>query len=206
MRKITYVLAVIVVFAGIPAAFAAEALIGSVVRCEGQCFGANAGTRESLTAGTGVRLMETVSTGAASRLELAFDDGTHVTLGEKAELVVDDFVYGPAAAGRFHAAIVGAFRYISASLGAGATRTASVTTPLALIGVRGTDFWGGSSNGVAGVVVFTGVVSVTTAAGTVILSAPGQGTNLTASSAAPSPVTQWSQDRIESAVAAVAFH
>ncbi len=150
--------------------------------------------------------METVSTGAGGRLEIAFVDGTRLTLGEKAEVLLDEFVYDPAGANRFHAAITGAFRYVSGRLGAGATRQASITTPLALIGVRGTDFWGGPSNGAIGVVVFEGSVEVTTAAGSVILSAPREGTSLTGGGTLPSPVSQWSDDRIAAALASVAFH
>ena len=61
-------------------------------------------------------------------------------------------------------------------------------------------------NGVTGVVVFAGSVSVTTAGGTVVLSAPGEGTNLSASAVPPTSVTQWSDNRIAAAIASVTFH
>ena len=148
--------------------------------------------------------METVTTGAGARLELRFLDGTRLMLGENAEVLLDTFVFDPNGANRFHAAIVGSFRYISGKLGTGATREASVTTPFALVGVRGTDFWSGTVNGLTGVVVLEGVVSVTTDAGTVVLSREGQGTNLTTRSAPPGPVSQWSPARIAASLAAVA--
>ena len=163
MRKITKVFAALLVFCGVPAASAAESVIGSVTRLEGPCSGLGDGYSESLAEGRGVRLMETVSTGAGGRLEIAFVDGTRLTLGEKAQAVLDTFVYDPNGASRFHVAVTGVFRYVSAKLAAGATHQAGVTTPFADIGVRGTDFWGGTLNGVSGVVIFEGAVLVTTA-------------------------------------------
>ncbi len=205
MYRIANILTVLLFFVGISAASAAETVIGSVVRCQGACLGVSTDLTESLTEGTDIRVMEKVSTGAGGRLELGFADGTHLTVGENAEVVLDEFVYDPAGANRFHAAVTGAFRYVSGKLPAGATRQASVTTPFALIGVRGTDFWGGLVGGVNGVVVFEGAVSVTTAAGSVILSAPGEGTNVSATDAPPSPVTQWSEERTSAAIATVTF-
>ena len=193
-------------FSGISATAAAETVIGSVIRSEGPCVGVSDGSSESLTGGMAVRLMEKVTTGAAGRLEIAFQDGTHLTVGEKAEIVVDDFAFDPKSGGRFHAMITGPFRYLSGKLAAGANRQASITTPFADIGVRGTDFWGGTLNGVSGVVVFEGVVSVTTAAGSVVLSAPGEGTNVSARDAPPTAVTQWSDERIATAIASVTLH
>jgi hypothetical protein len=206
MSKITRVLAVLFVFAGISAAAAAQSTIGNVVRCEGPCLGAGDGFSESLTGGAAVRLMERVSTGAGGRLELAFDDGTHLTVGEKAEVVLDQFVYDPNGANRFHAAINGAFRYVSGALGAGATRQASITTPFAVIGVRGTDFWGGPTGGMSGVVVFAGVVSVATATGSVVLSAPGEGTDVPVGNVPPGAVSRWPDDKVAAAIATVTFH
>ncbi len=205
MYSFTKALAFLLVLTGVSGASAAEAVIGSVVRCAGACTGTSDGASELLAGGTAVRLLETVATGDGARLELLFADGTRLTLGEKAAVVLDTFVFDPGGTSRFHAAITGPFRYISGKLGAGATRQASVTTPLALIGVRGTDFWSGPSNGVTGVVVFEGSVEVTTPAGSVILSAPGEGTNLTAPGAPPGPVANWSPARIAAARAAVAF-
>ena len=206
MRIIANSIAAFIVCGGISAAPAAEAVIGGVARAQGPCAGVSEGLRESLTAGSAVRLNETVSTGAGARLELAFDDGTHLTVGEKAEVVLDEFVYDANAASRLHAAITGPFRYVSGKLAAGATRQASITTFFATIGVRGTDFWGGPIGGVNGVVVFAGVVSVTTTAGTVILTAPGQGTDVAVPGAAPGAASLWSQDKVATALASVTFH
>ena len=105
MRKITKVFAFLAGFSGICAAAAAEAVIGTVARSEGPCAGVSDGQSESLTGGMAVRLMEKATTGAAGRLEIAFQDGTHLTVGEKAEIVLDDFIYDSRGGNRFPVAI-----------------------------------------------------------------------------------------------------
>ena len=206
IRIIANGLAALLVCGGISAAPAAEAVIGAVARAQGSCAGISDGLRESLSAGSTVHLNETVSTGAGARLELAFEDGTHLTVGEKAEVLLDAFVYDPNAASRFHAAITGPFRYVSGKLAAGATRQASITTPFATIGVRGTDVWGGPIGSASGVVVFAGVVSVSTTAGTVILTGPGLGTDVLTPGAAPGAIERWSDAKVATALASVTFH
>jgi hypothetical protein len=189
----------------VAAAIAAEPVIGNVARVQGPAVGISGGASESLVAGSDIRLNEKLTTGADARLEVVFDDGTRLTVGERSMLVVDDFIYAPAGVSRLHAAVTGPLRYVSGKLAVGGTRQASVTTPFALIGVRGTDFWGGPIDGANGVVVFEGSVSVSNAAGAVVLSAPGQGTNVAGQDAAPGPVTVWPADKVGRAVATVTF-
>ncbi len=80
-----------------------------------------------------------------------------------------------------------------------------MTTPFAVIGIRGTDFWSGPIDGAFGVLLLEGAVSVTNTAGTVSLTVPGQGTNLTGPDQAPGAVTIWPQDKADRALATVAF-
>ena len=54
---------------------------------------------------------EVVSTGETARLEVTFTDATRLTLGEKAKLTLDSYVFDPAAArGTIKFGLVGAFR------------------------------------------------------------------------------------------------
>jgi len=81
-----------------------------------------------------------------------------------------------------------------------------VTTPVAAVGIRGTEFWGGPIDDQAlGVFLIEGAVSVSNAAGQQILSLPGQGTNIAAPGAAPGPVTIWPPDKVNRALATVTF-
>lgn len=193
------------VILGIATAAAAHGAepVGSVERVQGSATASLAGVERVLAAGAPVNLAETISTGAGARAAIALDDGTTITLGEKARLVIDAFVYDPAATTTVHANVAGAFRYVSGRLAAGATRQASVTTPVATIGVRGTDFWGGPIDGRFGVLLFEGSISVTVGGETVVLDATGRGANFGGNAALS--VTNWPQDKVARALATVAF-
>ncbi len=102
--------------------------------------------------------------------------------------------------------VAGAFRFVSARLSKLAKSDVNVVTPVANIGIRGTDFWGGPiDNQALGVFLIAGAVSVSNAAGTQILNRSGQGTNIAAPGAAPGPVTFWPVDKVNRALAAVTF-
>ena len=151
-----------------------------------------------------VFLNEVVSTGDAARLEVTFADNTRLTLGEKAKLTLDTYLFHAAAgSGAIKFGVVGAFRFLSGRLSKLASADASVTTPFATVGIRGTEFWGGPiDNQVLGV---EGIVSVSNAAGQQILNRPGQGTNINTPGAAPGPVTLWPPDKVNRAIATVTF-
>ena len=81
-----------------------------------------------------------------------------------------------------------------------------VATPIAVIGIRGTEFWGGPIDDTYGVLLLAGEVVVTNRAGSVTLAASGQGTDIASADEAPSPVQPWSDAKIARALASVAFH
>ena len=76
---------------------------------------------------------------------------------------------------------------------------------MAEIGIRGTDFWTGPIDGQFGVLLLDGAVTVSNPAGVVVLDQPGEGTNIAGPDSAPGPVTQWPQQKVDRALAAVAF-
>jgi hypothetical protein len=181
---------------------AAQEAIGAVSRIQGDTSGTRGGATRALGLNASVFLNEVVSTGEAARLEVTFTDGTQVTLGEKAELTLDTFVFNPAAgSGTIKFGVVGAFRFLS-----GQSSDVSVTTPVATLGIRGTEFWGGPiDNQALGVFLIEGAVRVSNAAGQQILSQPGQGTNIVTPGAAPGSVTLWPPDKVNRAIATVTF-
>ena len=69
--------------------------VGAVSRVQGACSGTVEGTTRTLTADVPVHLAEEIVTGDGARLAVALDDGTVLTLGENARLVIDTFVYDP---------------------------------------------------------------------------------------------------------------
>ena len=145
---------------------AAQDAIGSVSRIQGEASSAVAGTAEALGLGSSVFLNQEVSTGDAARLELKFLDGTQLTLGEKAKMILDTFVYNPAeGTGKLKMAVTGAFRFVSGQVTKQPDSEVAVTTPVATVGIRGTEFWGGPIDDQAlGVFLIEGEVTVTNAA------------------------------------------
>ena len=186
---------------------AAQETIGAVSRIQGEASGTRGGAARPLGLNASVFPHEVLSTGKAARLEITFADNTQVTLGEQAKLTLDSYVFNPAAGrGTIRFALVGALRFISGQVSKLARSAASVTTPVAVIGVRGTEFWSGPiDNQALGVLLIEGAVSVSNAAGEQVLNQPGQGTNIATPGAAPGPVTFWPQDKVNRALAAVTF-
>jgi len=186
---------------------AAQETIGAVSRIQGEASGTRGGAKRTLSLSASVFLNEVVSTGEAARLEVTFTDNTRLTLGEKAQLTFDRYVFNPAAgSGTIKFGVVGAFRFLSGQVSKLASSDVSVTTAVATLGIRGTEFWGGPIDDQAlGVFLIEGAVSVSNAAGEQILSQPGQGTNIATPGAAPGPVTFWPQDKVNRAIATVTF-
>jgi hypothetical protein len=185
----------------------AQQAIGAVSRLQGAATGARGGSTRALAVNAPVFRNEVVSTGQAARLEVTFIDNTRLTLGENAKLTLDRYVFNPAAGrGTIRFRVAGAFRYLSGQASKLANSTVNVTTPVATIGIRGTEFWGGPiDNQALGVFLIAGAVRVSNSAGARILNQPGQGTNIAAPGTAPGPVTLWPQDKVNRAVATVTF-
>jgi hypothetical protein len=185
----------------------AQEAIGTVSRIQGEARGTRGGTTQALSLNTSVFRNEVVSTGEAGRLEITFTDDTRLTLGEKTKLTLERYVFNPAASGgtiRFR--LVGALRFVSGQVSKLKNSVVSITTPVAVVGIRGTEFWAGPIDKQAlGVFLIEGSVSVSNAAGQRILSQPGQGTNIAAPGAAPGPVTFWPPEKVNRALAAVTF-
>jgi hypothetical protein len=180
--------------------------VGAVTRVQGSCVGVSDGTTRTLDKDVPVHLAEVISTGDAARLEIGLDDGTTLTLGENARLVIDRFVYRPSESlDALAVSTRGAFRFVSGAFKT-ASSTVSVQTPVATLGVRGTDFWGGPIDGAYGVFLLEGAVSVTTNVGEVVLDDPGEGVNLEGIDVAPGPVTIWPEDKTARAFATVTFN
>lgn len=186
---------------------AAQEAIGTVSRIQGEASGTRGAATRALGLNASVFPNEVVSTGAAARLEVIFKDNTRLTLGEKAKLTLDRFVFNPVAGrGRIRFRVGGAFRFLSGQVSKLARSDVRVTTPVAAIGIRGTEFWAGPIDDQAlGVFLIEGSVRVSNAAGARTLNRPGQGTNIARPGAAPGPVTVWPPEKINRATATVTF-
>jgi hypothetical protein len=158
--------------------------------------------------GTAVHMKDELRTGADGRLQVTFRDSTVLTLGENASVVIDRYVYDPSqgVGETVLQATKGAFRFASGKIKEMRENKIAISTPVADIGVRGTEFWGGPLGGKYGVLLLEGEVSVSNQAGSVALAAPGQGTDIPSPLDAPGPASAWAPEKIDRAIATVALH
>ena len=88
------------------------------------------------------------------------EDGTRLTLGENATLVVDEFIYDPSSSrGALSLSVIrGAFLYVGGQIeGVNGTKV-QIRTQVGAIGLHGTTVWGGPIDNGYGVIVPSGEV------------------------------------------------
>jgi len=155
---------------------AAAAAVGKVSQVQNQ---AQVGSKAAAV-GTPVNMNDRLRTGANARLEVTFSDQSKLTLGENANVVIDQFVYNPS---QSTGAVVlsstqGAFRFAGGKIENMQQKKVRVNTPSAALAVRGTHFWAGPIDGKYGVLLLSGKVGVSNKGGAVELNRPGQGTDI----------------------------
>ena len=95
------------------------------------------GGSRALTLGQDVLFKETIKTGGAGSVQLAFLDRSTLNVGQNSSVVIDEFVYNPAAgAGSMGLTLSkGLLRFVGGQISH--TSGVSVTTPVATVGLRG---------------------------------------------------------------------
>ena len=117
-----------------------------------------------LKLGDNVVYQETVSTGKASAVDILLIDESTLIMGETSELILDRMVYNPnrgVVEGTI-TAVKGIFRFSTA----GVKMDFTINTPVATIGVRGTEFDVLTKPTETEIAVHEGTIEVTSAAGT----------------------------------------
>lgn len=138
-----------------------------------------------------------VRTHVASRLTLALGERTTLRLGAETGVRLARYIVD--AGGTIELA-EGALLFEREGPPAG--RAVEVISDYGLIAVRGTTFFAGPSNGVFGVFVAEGEVTVEAAGRRVVLG-PGEGTNIPAPGDPPSEPARWGEPRVRAALASV---
>jgi len=175
------------------------------VENEAQIISASGAT--TATVGTPVHMKDELRTGANGRLQVTFRDNTVLTLGEHASVVIDRYVYDPdhGIGETVLQATKGAFRFATGRIKELKDHKIAVSTPVADIGVRGTEFWGGPLDKY-GVLLLQGEVTVSNQAGSVVLSNPGQGTDIPSPLDAPGGPSAWPADKVARAIETITLH
>jgi len=171
----------------------AESLAGKIDSVRGDAFAEHASVRRALRPAADVFIGDLVETDAASALTMHLGRATIVKLGALAKFHIDRFVID---AGGILDLDQGAL-VLDRNEEARKERL-QIRSPFGLIAVRGTLFFAGPSNGVFGVFVARGAVTVTGGGRTVQLS-PGEGTDVARPGAPPSAPGAWAPDRVAAA-------
>ena len=166
--------------------------------------------------GTKVEMEDAVRT-TQGKVGITFDDDTKVLVNENSRLVIDDFVYDPATTkgGKLAVNVAhGTVRYASGQIAKNNPQSVSVNTPVATIGVRGTDFSATVDEFGRSTIILlpscpfgwrdverdcvTGEISVTTDAGFVIMNKPFQATKVDSRDFKPKPpvILKLTEDQI----------
>lgn len=219
MKKFT-IFALAAFFYAIASAATAQAadIVGSIERLKGPASRADASGETALAIGTQIMDGDVLKTGNGSRMIVRFDDESTLTMGENAEVLVDDLIYVPAgrepeSGSQSLKFVQGVFRFVSGKVAKSLPQNVALNTPVATIGIRGTEvIFGeltvGMPPGVPhyGFQIYNGAVAITSTQGTVILDEPGEGTFLPIGrEAAPTPVRQWTDEEAQEALDALAF-
>jgi hypothetical protein len=156
--------------------------------------------------GSEVYFKDVCHSGQDARLQATLKDGTQLTLGANATMIVDEFVYNPLpfTSGALSVRITkGAFLFVGGKVEGKNGANVKIQTPVGTLGVRGTTVWGGPIDKGYGVIVLSGEVSLTTRTGTVVLR-QGQGT-MVFGQGRPQAAAPWPEDRMKRAVGSVSF-
>lgn len=151
-----------------------------------------------------------VSTGKGSRFSAKLLDGSVLTLGESSDLAIKEYQFDAVSSrgSALFRVTKGAFRVLTGEIQQMSQHRYQVETPVATIGVRGTDFWGGFIFGdQLDVTVLSGKgVDVANDKGKVFTQ-PSMGTTVTNSTAGapPSDAKMWPQSKLDQAIASVSL-
>jgi len=115
--------------------------IGRVEAVEGAVRSAATGAG-ALRPGSPVHQGEVIETGPDGRLLIRFEDGTTLSTGPRAKLVLDELVYDPAGgkASFVLSVLKGTFLYVTGLIAGTSPEGVEVRTPAGTIGIRGTAF------------------------------------------------------------------
>ena len=187
------------------AAPAAAQQVGEVVQLVGNGSIDRAGQQLPLAQGAPIFADDIVTTAVNARVKMKFADNTELTLGSDGEVVIDEFVYADADTdSAIFRLAKGPVRMIAGAIERSHREGLKIDTPVATIGVRGTDVFAELRGQQLSAALFSGyAVEVTNSAGVTLLH-PGEGTDAYGPQA-PTPAVSWAPDRINRALGLVSF-
>ena len=213
LRTFYTALAALLLGLATPLAQAQATAAGYVTRVRGDVQVLVDAKVQTLALGSALFLGQRLSTGPDARLEARMKDGSVLTLGERTEFVIEQVAGSSAqAADSRFSLLKGVFRAITGKLANGQPASSwQVRTPVAIIGVRGTELWGGFDLLGAGrdtldVVMLDGKgVYVANPQGITELVRVGDGTTVKGETAPPVGLVPWGEAKLQAAQRSVGW-
>ena len=185
MNKIkTLIASIIFLLSSISLGFTNDVIIGVIAVGVGDIINQKS---ENLVTGSKVYFGDTIITKAQSNVQILLLDETAITVGEKSELTIDEFVYDPESkVGKIVSNIkIGTVRMITGEISKKNPDNLEINVPTGSIGARGTEFvvvttsdqkstillLGPGKNNTLGMV--PGVLNVSDGSNTVNIATPG---------------------------------
>lgn len=149
---------------------------------------------------------DVILTGKDARIQIKMIDGAILTLSGESLFEIEDYLFTPEKSTASYRLIQGAFRAVSGLINGTKDKDFVVKTPVATIGIRGTDFWGGSLDGVYNVALLDGkAIYIQNSAGRVVIDKPGHGTTINRANESPTKPKKWGKSKINRAIATISF-
>ena len=174
--------------------------VGSVVAVRGDVVAVNtSGDSRKLAIKSPIFREDTIKTGKRGRVQLIFTDNTLISLDQQTEMKIAEYQWKPEKNdGALKTEIKeGTFRVMGGKITKVAPDKFSTETPAATIGIRGS-MYAGKVAGDSLSVVFQGGkgITVTNEFGTILITKPGYGTNVT-SSTPPLPPAKFTAEDLK---------
>ncbi|HEX9447760.1 MAG TPA: FecR family protein [Dongiaceae bacterium] len=168
--------------------------LGSVAKMQ-KLSGATHGTdSRSLAIGDKIYRDDLLWTRSHGQLRIDLLDGSNLSLGENAEVALDDSMLGGGGSA-FMRVLSGAFRFSSGG-GEKAATPPKIETPFAVLSLRGTEVYGAKFGGALGFLVTSGQVEVSNDSGSVVLN-EGEGTEVSSRSSALEAPKKWGAPKVK---------
>lgn len=214
-RRLLGVVCWILVFLAVPTGAGAQTAVGGVARLVGEAKATNKSGVRRLALNAPILPGDAIQTTSGARLLVRFVDDSTLTLGENAHAIVDEMQFDSQknAFKQTLDVIRGVFRYVSGRVAGRSREAVTIRTPVAAIGIRGTEFVAGEltvgmdpGRPHYGFQIRQGAIDVIAPGGSVALTRPGEGTFLPLTRiAAPTPVRLWTAQEAAEVDAALRF-
>lgn len=204
-RAASAALLAVLLVGGLATASRANESAGEIDRIQGSAVATLGSFSRPLRLGSEVFVGDRLVTADASRLRIRFLDGAVMSLGDNSSMIIESYEIEGDEPKALLDVVHGVFLAASGAIARIRTDAFRVSTPSAVLGVRGTEVWGRQSGAELEVAFLSGTaIIVSNPAGAVAMTEPGSGLKVVTGERPPE-AKPWSKARLDEAGRMVAF-